>query len=157
VQDVHRCVQCPGQPAEWWVQHHNGIFRSTDDAASWRELEVAPSSFGFAVVVHPRDGSTAWFVPGISDQRRIPVDGHVIVNRTRDGGRTFEALTKGLPQRHAYDITYRHGLDIDAGGDRLVFGTTTGSLWVTEDQGDSWQTVSEHLPPVYCVRFAAPA
>ena len=153
VQDVHRLVQCPGQPAEWWVQHHNGIFRSTDDAASWRELQVMPSSFGFAVVVHPRDGGTAWFVPGTSDQRRIPVDGRVIVNRTRDGGRTFEALTKGLPQRQAYDITYRHGLDIDSTGDRLVFGTTTGSLWISEDQGDSWQTISEHLPPVYAVPF----
>ena len=157
VQDVHRLVQCPAQPAHWWVQHHNGIFRSTDDAASWRELEVAPSSFGFAVVVHPRDGGTAWFVPGMSDQRRIPVDGRVIVNRTRDGGRTFEALTKGLPQRQAYDITYRHGLDIDASGDRLAFGTTTGSLWITEDQGDSWKAISEHLPPVYAVRFAGSA
>jgi len=55
------------------------------------------------------------------------------------------------------DITYRHGLDIDATGDRLTFGTTTGSLWVTEDQGDAWQTISEHRPPVYCVRFAGPA
>lgn len=153
VQDVHRLVQSPAHPGEWWVQHHNGVFRSTNDAALWEELEVPPSSFGFAVVAHPRDSGTAWFVPGMSDQKRIPVDGSVVVTRTRDGGRSFEVLTKGLPQRQAYDITYRHGLDIDDTGDRLAFGTTTGSLWVTEDQGDSWKAVSEHLPPVYCVRF----
>jgi hypothetical protein len=33
-----------------------------------------------------------------------------------------------LPQRHAYDLVYRHGLDVDSTGDRLAFGRTTGSL-----------------------------
>ncbi len=105
------------------------------------------------MVVHPRDAKTAWFVPGVSDQQRIPPAGRVVVSRTRDGGQTFEVLTKGLPQRHAYDLTFRHGLDIDETGDCLAFGTTTGSLWVSEDQGDSWGAISEHLPPIYCVRF----
>jgi hypothetical protein len=76
-----------------------------------------------------------------------------VVSRTRDGGKTFETLRNGLPQEHAYDLTFRHALDIDATGNRLAFGSTTGSLWVTEDQGDSWISVSEHLPPIYCVRF----
>ena len=70
------------------------------------------------------------------------------------GGKTFDVLRKGLPQHHAYDLVFRHGLDIDASGDRLAFGSTTGALWVTEDQGDSWECISEHLPPIYCVRFA---
>lgn len=152
-QDVHRLVQCQGQPSGWWAQHHNGVFRSTDGSKSWHEIKIPPSSFGFAVVVHPKDANTAWFVPGVSDQRRIPVDGKVIATRTRDGGKSFESLEKGLPQKHAYDITYRHCLDLDAGGNQLVFGTTTGSVWVSEDQGDSWKAVSEHLPPIYCVRF----
>ena len=97
---------------------------------------------------------TAWFVPAIKDERRIPVDGRVVVTRTRDGGQTFDVLTGGLPQEHAYDLVYRHCLDIDATGDVLAFGSTTGSLWVTDDAGDSWQTVTTHLPPIYSVRFA---
>jgi hypothetical protein len=88
------------------------------------------------------------------DERRIPVEGKVVVARTRDGGRTCEVLRNGLPQEHAYDLTYRHGLDIDGTGQTLAFGTTTGSLWVSDDQGDSWQTVSQHLPSIHCVRFA---
>jgi hypothetical protein len=64
-------------------------------------------------------------------------------------------LSRGLPQQHAYDLTYRHALDIDASGERLALGTTIGSLWVSVDQGDSWQTVAEHLPPVYAVRWVA--
>jgi hypothetical protein len=114
---------------------------------------LGPSSFGFAVAVHPRDPDTAWFVPATSDEKRIPVEGRVVVTRTRDGGRTGEVLKNGLPQEHAYDLVYRHALDIDDTGNSLAFGSTTGSLWVSDNQGDSWQCVSSHLPPVYCVRF----
>ncbi len=60
----------------------------------------------------------------------------------------------GLPQSHAYDVVYRHALALDEAGDRLAFGSTTGGLWVSEDQGDSWAGVTHTLPPVYAVRFA---
>ena len=77
-----------------------------------------------------------------------------MVVRTRDGGETFEALREGLPQEHAYDLIYRHALDVDGSGDRLLMGSTTGGLWISENQGDSWACVSAHLPPVYAVHFA---
>lgn len=153
IQDPHRMVHCPSKPDTFWIQHHNGVFRSTDGARQWHEINPPVSKFGFAAAVHPRDADTAWLVPAIKDEKRIPVDARVVVTRTRDGGRTFDVLTDGLPQSHAYDLTFRHALDVDASGDRLVFGSTTGSLWVSENQGDSWQCVSNHLPPVYCTRF----
>jgi hypothetical protein len=154
VQDPHMVAQCPANPDTLWVQHHNGIFRSTDCAASWSEIaDVKPSAFGFAVAAHPRDSDTAWFIPAVKDEKRYPADGRVVVNRTRDGGETFETLTRGLPQEHAYDLVFRHALDVDETGDRLAFGSTTGSLWLTENAGDSWQTLSSNLPPVYAVRF----
>lgn len=155
IQDPHCVVQCRARPTTYWAQHHNGIFRSTDDLKTWHEIKDArPSTFGFAVAVHPFNPDTAWFVPGLSDEKRIPVDGKLVVSRTRDGGKSFEVLRDGLPQEHAYDLTFRHALDVDATGDRLAFGSTTGALFVSEDQGDSWQCVSAHLPPIYCVRFA---
>lgn len=153
-QDPHRIVQCPTQPERHWMQHHNGIFVSDDAGETWRELNgVQPSNFGFAVAVHPTDPDTAWFIPATKDEQRIPVDGRLVVTRTRDGGSQFDILDRGLPQKHAYDLVYRHALDIDGEGERLAFGSTTGSLWISEDQGDSWQTVSQHLPPVNCVQF----
>jgi hypothetical protein len=153
-QDPHRMVQCTAAPEHIWIQHHNGIFRSTDGGRTCTEVETAhPSSFGFAVVVHPEDPATAWFVPGVKDEKRYPVDGAVVVTRTRDGARSFDVLRDGLPQQHAYDVVYRHGLDIDADGATLAFGSTTGNLWLSEDQGDHWQQLSSSLPPIYCVRF----
>jgi hypothetical protein len=154
-QDVHRLVQCQSAPERMWVQHHNGIFVSSDEGKNFTEVtNVQPSAFGFAVVVHPREPDTAWFVPEIKDEKRIPKDGRVVVTRTRDGGRSFDVLAGGLPQQHAYDVVYRHALDLDASGNRLAFGSTTGGLWVSEDQGDSWTCVTHTLPPVYAVRFA---
>lgn len=156
IQDAHRMVQCPAAPDHLWVQHHNGVFRSTDGAGSWRHVpNAAPSGFGFAVAVHPTDPHTAWFVPAVKDETRIPVDGKLVVSRTRDGGETFEVLDRGLPDVPAYDLVYRHALAVDAGGDGLAFGSTTGGLWVSDDQGDRWQMVPARLPPVHAVRFAA--
>ena len=112
------------------------------------------SNFGFAVAVHPGDGDTAWFVPAQRDERRVPVDGALAVNRTRDGGRSFEVLGNGLPQRHAYDIVWRHALAVDGSGDGLAFGSTSGGLWVSANGGDSWTMPDARLPPVSVVRFA---
>ena len=155
IQDPHCLVQCRSDPDRLWVQHHNGIFRSNDGGRIWEEIkEAGPSTFGFAVAVHPEDPDTAWFVPAVNDEKRIPLDGKVVVTRTRNGGQSFETLRNGLPQEHAYDLVYRHGLDVDNKGERLAFGSTTGGLWISEDEGDSWQCVSRNLPPVYCVRFA---
>jgi hypothetical protein len=156
IQDPHCLVQSPSDPDRLWVQHHNGIFRSDDSARSWVEVtDVPPSSFGFAVAVHPKEPDTAWFVPGIKDEQRIPVDGKLVVTRTRDAGRSFEVLRNGLPQQHAYDVVYRHALSVDETGDRLAFGSTTGGLWISEDRGDHWREITHTLPPVHAVRFAA--
>jgi hypothetical protein len=152
-QDPHMMVQCQGSPDRFWVQHHCGVYQSRDNAKSWQPVKIKPSAFGFGVAVHPKDPDTAWFVPGIKDEKRYPVDGRLVVTRTRDGGKSFKVLSKGLPKERSYDIVFRHALALDDTGERLAFGSTTGNLWVSEDQGDSWSTVSHTLPPVHAVRF----
>ncbi len=153
VQDPHAIARCTAAPQVLWCQHHNGIFRSVNDGARWDEIVAPLSSFGFAVAAHPHDPQTAWFVPAVKDQCRVPVGQALAVNRTRDGGATFETLRAGLPQQDCYDLVYRHGLAIDTTGERLLMGSTTGGLWTSDDAGEQWSAVPSRLPPIYAVRF----
>jgi hypothetical protein len=154
-QDPHRLVACPAAPDTLWTQHHCGIWKSTDTGHTWQTVTAdAPSRFGFAVVVHPQDPDTAWFVPAVRDECRIPVDGKFVALRTGDGGASFDVLDRGLPSGPAWDLVYRHALDIDPSGSQLAMGSTTGGFWVSDNGGDDWQLVSAHLPPIAAVRFA---
>ncbi len=154
-QDAHLIAACTGDPDRIWCQHHNGIFVSDDGGMQWREsLEVKPSAFGFAVAPHPADRDRAWFAPARKDEYRVPVDARLVVTETRDGGETYASLSRGLPQHDAYDLIYRHALVIDGTGDRLAMGSTTGGLWVSDNQGSDWQLLSAHLPPIAALAFA---
>jgi hypothetical protein len=153
-QDPHLVATCPAAPDVVWCQHHNGIFRSTDGAETFGEIEAPmPSVFGFAVAPHPTDPATAWFAPAVKDECRVPVDGRMVVTRTRDGGASFEVLGRGLPEQGSYDLVYRHALVVDAEGRRLAMGSTTGNLWVSETGGEDWHLIDAHLPPIAQVAF----
>jgi photosystem II stability/assembly factor-like uncharacterized protein len=154
IQDPHRIVRSPAAPELLWCQHHGGIWKSQNNAASWQRVENVPvSDFGFAVAAHPTQADTAWFAPAAADQQRVPKGGALVVNRTRDGGKSFETLREGLPQEDCYDLVYRHGLAVSADGDHLLMASTTGGLWASSDGGDRWSTVSNLLPPIYAVRL----
>jgi hypothetical protein len=153
IQDPHRVARCAAAPDVIWMQHHAVIYRSTDAGGHWTRLSLPCDDFGFAVVAHPRDGETAWFVPAIKDEIRMPRDGALCVTKTEDGGKTWQVMRQGLPQRDAYDLIYRHGFDVDQTGEQLAMGSTTGALWTSDDGGECWQLVSAHLPPIYAVRF----
>ena len=153
-QDPHRIVRCPAAPEVLWCQHHNGIWRSGNGGTTWERIRSMPGSgFGFAVAVHPTDPNTAWFAPAKADQCRVPEGGAMVVHRTRDGGRSFNVLSQGLPASDCYDLVYRHGLEVAPDGQTLLMGSTTGGLWSSDNGGEHWQTVSTTLPPIYAVRF----
>ena len=150
-QDPH-IMHRSSDPDTLWIQHHCGLFKSVDNARSWQDLSKAPgvvSAFGWALAIDESDPDLVYTVPSHSDESRVTVDGALFVQRTRDGGKTFEALREGLPQSNCYDICYRHALA--ARNDHLVFGTTTGNLFTSKNKGESWQLFSCHLPPIYSV------
>jgi hypothetical protein len=131
------------------------MYRSVDGGRTWQSLGTpAPSNFGFAVAAHPRDPQRAWFVPAHSDQQRMPVDGRMVVNETRDGAASFRSHGEGLPARDAYHLVYRHALACADDGETLAMGSTTGGLWVSSDGGAGWECLSRDLPPIAAVRFA---
>ena len=156
IQDPHSIAVCAAARDTLWCQHHNGIFRSVDGAATWQAVAPVPvSDFGFAVAAHPRNPDCAWFVPAIKDECRIPPEQAMAVLRTRDGGQSFDVLRDGLPQQDCFDLVYRHGLAVADNGEQLLMGSTTGSLWASENGGEHWQRIGSHFPPVLAVAFEA--
>jgi hypothetical protein len=152
--DPHAIELCARDPDHIWQQNHCGVFYSSNGGEQWAKVSRPDEGvhFGFPVAADERDGRTAWLVPGKADSQRTTVDGSLFVARTEDGGQTWKALREGLPQDGAYDVVYRHAFSNK--GDCLAFGSTTGNLYLSEDRGDTWQTVSNNLPPVYSVRWA---
>ena len=151
--DPHMLVTSTANPDVLWQQNHCGVFRTTDGARTWQEISQpdGPVHFGFAIAADPDDENVAWVVPAISDEIRMAIDGALCVCRTDDGGQTWTDFRDGLPQKNCFDVVYRHALDVR--GDRLVFGTTSGNLFISGDRGESWQTVANYLPPIYSARF----
>ncbi len=151
--DPHLVVASPGNPDVLWQQNHVGIFRSADGAGSWTKIseEGGPAHFGFAIAADD-DPNVAWVVPAKADMARVAVDGAICVSRTDDGGKSWTTFRNGLPQQNSYDIVFRHALDAKDGN--VAFGSTTGNVFASADRGESWQCVSNYLPPVYSVRFA---
>lgn len=152
--DPHFIAMHPANPDVLWQQNHCGIFRTEDGGRQWHDISQpnGPAYFGFPIALDANDPNTAWVVPAVDAEYRIAVEQALCVCRSEDGGRTWQALRTGLPQTEAFDVVFRHALDID--GNTLVFGTTTGNLYISDDRGDTWRALAHNLPPVYSVRFA---
>lgn len=151
-QDPHRMVQCAAQPDVLWVQHHCGLYRSIDAGRHWTAVaSPAPSGFGFAVACDPVDPLRAWFVPAQADTHRYAVGGKMVVNRTDDGGASFQTFGQGLPDQNAYHLVYRHCLELAPDRTTLAMSSTTGGLWISADAGEHWHCVSRDLPPVAAI------
>ena len=153
-QCVHSLVMAPGQPDWLYQQNHCGMYRSRDGGQSWQSIEAGlPSTFGFPAAVHPRDPNTLYLVPLNGDIKgRFVPDAKAAVWRTRDGGNSWQALRQGLPQENAYFGVLRQALAVDT-LDRagVYFGTGSGHLYASADEGDTWQTFAQHLPAIASV------
>jgi photosystem II stability/assembly factor-like uncharacterized protein len=143
---------CRDEPERVWQQNHCGVFYSGDSARTWSKVSQPEHGihFGFPIAVDQRKGQTAWVVPAVSDSKRMTIGGGLFVGRTEDGGKTWGQLRRGLPQDNAYDVVYRHALSVAS--DTVVFGSTTGNLYLSNDGGDAFTTLANNLPPIYSVR-----
>jgi len=130
------------------------MYRSDDGGAHWESIEAGlPSTFGFPAAAHPRDAETLYLIPlnGDSIGRYVP-DGKAAVWRTKDGGRNWKALRDGLPQENAFYGVLRQAMTTDrAAPAGVYFGTNTGQLYASADEGENWTCIAEHLPPIYSV------
>ena len=136
-----------------YAQGHLGTYRTDNSGESWVEItEGLPSDFGMAMVAHPRNPEMAYVIPLQSGEMRCPPEFALRVFRTADAGNTWKPMTNGLPQKNAFMGVYRQGLcadTLDPAG--IYFGTNTGQLWASRDDGDSWNLITHDLPPIMSV------
>ncbi len=151
--DPHLLLACQAQPDVLWQQNHCGIFRSPDAGQNWADVsdKQGIANYGFALAIDPENSNRAWVVPAISDTLRVAPNQALTVCRTEDGGKTWQNLNKGLPTENCFDIVFRHALAINE--NLLAFGTTTGNVYLSENQGDNWICLSNNLARVDCVNF----
>jgi photosystem II stability/assembly factor-like uncharacterized protein len=153
---VHKLVMSPTDHDRMYQQNHVGMHRSDDAGQSWTEIsDGLPTEFGFAAAVHPHDRDTFYVIPLDPGHGRCMPEGRAAVWRTRDAGATWERLDRGLPQRDAHLGVLREGLAID-GLDvpGLYFGTSTGQVFASVDEGESWSEIASYLPAISSVEVA---
>ena len=155
-QCVHKFVLHPDRPERLFLQNHFGLYRSDDAGNAWKDVaNGVPSDFGFAMVMHPHDPDCVYIVPEESDEFRCAPEGRLRVYRTRNAGASWEPLMRGLPQKRAYETVLRDSMAADwLDPHGLYFGTRSGQLYGSSDEGKTWQRILEGLPAIVCVKCA---
>src|SRR4051794_3053411 len=153
---VHKVVTSPVDKERFYQQNHVGMHRSDDAGKSWTEItEGLPSEFGFAAATHPYDRDTFYVIPLDPGHGRTMPDGKAAVWRTRDAGSSWQRLANGLPQEDAYLGVLREGMTNDAlDSPGFYFGTSTGQVFATTDEGESWSEIASYLPAISSVEVA---
>jgi photosystem II stability/assembly factor-like uncharacterized protein len=159
--DPHCVRLCPANPDRLYQQNHCGIYRLDRPSDVWvrigENMPRAIGDVGFPLVLHPRDPDTAWVFPmdGSTVWPRVSVGGKPAAYVTRNAGRTWKRLDSGLPKRDAWFTVLRQAMTGDTQDPvGLYFGTTTGDLWASRNEGARWQRIATHLPHIYAVEAA---
>jgi photosystem II stability/assembly factor-like uncharacterized protein len=156
-QCVHKIVVAADGGERLYQQNHCGVYRSMDGGQQWDEITAGlPSDFGFPMAAHPRDPLTVWTIPlNGADRGRTMPDGKAAVWRTNDGGDTWSRSADGLPQEHAHLTVLREAMTADRGDPvGVYFGTSTGQLYGSLDEGRTWSLVVDNLPGIWSVKAA---
>jgi photosystem II stability/assembly factor-like uncharacterized protein len=153
---VHKMVRSRADGDRMFQQNHVGMHRSDDCGQSWTEItEGLPTEFGFAAAAHPHDRDTFHVIPLDPGHGRTMPDGQAAVWRTKDAGSSWEKLTNGLPQENAYLGVLRQGMVADTHDvPGYYFGTSTGQVYGSNDDGESWSEIAGYLPAISSVSVA---
>jgi photosystem II stability/assembly factor-like uncharacterized protein len=159
--DPHCVRLCPSNPDRLYQQNHCGIYRLDRPSSEWvrigKRMPRQVGDVGFPIVVHPRDADTVWVFPmdGGTVWPRTSPGGIPAAYVTRNGGKSWQRLDSGLPQRQAWWTVKRQAMTVDARDPvGLYFGTTSGELWASRDEGRRWTCIARHLPEIYAVEAA---
>jgi len=156
--DPHCIAIHPARPDRLYHQNHCGIYRLDRPGETWerigRNMPTEIGDIGFPIVLHPRDPDTAWVIPmdGTTIWPRTSVAGRPAVYRTSNAGAAWERQDDGLPREQAWLTIKRQAFGADnCDPVGLYFGTTSGELWMSATEGESWRLITQHLPEIFSV------
>jgi photosystem II stability/assembly factor-like uncharacterized protein len=159
--DPHCIRLCPSNPDRLYQQNHCGIYRLDRPGDTWvrigKSMRKRVGDIGFPIVVHPRDADTVWVFPmdGSTVWPRTSPEGKPAAYVTRNGGKSWQRLDNGLPKGQAWWTVKRQAMAADERDPvGLYFGTTSGELWASRDEGRRWICIARHLPEIYAVETA---
>ena len=151
--DVHRTVINPENPDLMYVSTGIGLYATADGGKTWERRTDQDHPIGGypdLLVHHPRrpelmfvasaeKGPGSWFKDHYAGSR---------ISRSADGGRTWQAVHHGFPDRPLRTAFEAMCLE-DWGESFSLFGATaTGEVWCSDDGGEHWAEVLSGLAPV---------
>ena len=152
--DPHCMRLHPRNPDRLWQQNHCGIYRMDRSEGRWvrvgKNMPKTVGDIGFPMALHPRDPDAVWVLPmdGTSVWPRTSPGGRPSVYSTRDAGKTWKRLDRGLPKR-GWLTVYRQAMTVDPGDPvGIYFGTSSGEVWGSRDEGRNWKCLARHLPVI---------
>jgi photosystem II stability/assembly factor-like uncharacterized protein len=159
--DPHCVRMHPLQPDRLYHQNHCGIYRLDRPGERWVDIGAAMpktvGAIGFPLVLHPHDPDTLWVFPmdGSDVWPRVSPRGKPAAYRSTNGGRSWQRQATGLPAAQAWWTVKRQAMTVDqAPTVGVYFGTTSGELWGSRDEGQTWRCLARHLPHIYAVEVA---
>ena len=124
-----------------WVGSDDGLIQlSQDDGGKW--INVTPAAINSWSRVTMMEASHYDFNEAYAAVDRHQLDDfapHIF--RTRDLGKTWQEITRGLPRDG-----YVHFIKEDPKRRGLLFAGTERSVFVSFDDGDNWQSLQLNLP-----------
>ena len=149
--DMHRLVIKPKSPETFVLATGVGIYLSHDAGQSFEQLTRRGERLGYPdfVFLDPSDDNViftggselnprAWYDTGIANS---------CIMKSENGGESWTQLKEGLPEPivGAIGAMAQH---VWPGGMLLLAGTATGEVYASEDKGQNWEKIADHLRPI---------
>ena len=126
-----------------WIGTDDGYIHVTpDDGKTWQNVTPRDLTAWSKIVMIEASHFDANEAYAAIDRHRLE-DYEPYVYRTKDGGKTWTTITSGLPRG-----VYLQTIKEDPKRRGLLVAGTELALFVSFDDGDSWQPLQLNLPPV---------
>ncbi|MFZ7090138.1 exo-alpha-sialidase [Primorskyibacter sp. 2E233] len=160
---LHSFVSSPNDPKRMWIGiSAAGVFATEDGGATWERRNRLSNAEACGHHHHPaapRDGETGHCVHNIQSGGGdlLYQQNHHGVFRSRDGGRSWDDVTEGLPSTFGFPIAVHPGqpetiwtfpLNGDTAG--RFPPDASAAVWRSRDGGDTWEACRNGLPQETC-------